>query len=334
MSPDDLESGRNEAATIVRSLGRKLERERAAGSGDLIARGARVRPAPASAPMPDPSATPVVSVPPAASAPPEQRVTPAPSATAIAGGVEIDLFGRPASRVAPFTPAAAPQPDASAAPEPEMASAAAPLNPGGWEARAALAAAAEPVLAQIAAEVRACQKCALWEARSQAVPGVGSGRSGIVFIGEAPGADEDRLGEPFVGRAGQLLDRIIKAMDDAKLIPGVTLSRATVFIGNIIHCRPPENRVPLPVEIEQSSPYLRRQLQALRPRVICCLGKTAAEFMLGSKGSLASMRGKVYRQAGAKLMVTYHPAACLRNPDYKRPVWEDMQFLAREYLSD
>ncbi len=163
---------------------------------------------------------------------------------------------------------------------------------------------------------------------------MGSAQSGIAFIGEAPGADEDRLGEPFVGRAGQLLDKIIQAMDDAKLIPGVPLSRATVFIGNIIHCRPPENRVPLPFEIEQSSPYLRRQLEALRPRVICCLGKTAAEFMLGSKGSLASMRGKVYRQAGAKLIVTYHPAACLRNPEYKRPVWEDMQFMAREYLSD
>jgi uracil-DNA glycosylase family 4 len=190
------------------------------------------------------------------------------------------------------------------------------------------------VLAQIAAEVKVCQKCGLWEARNQAVPGVGSAQSGIAFIGEAPGADEDRLGEPFVGRAGQLLDKIIQAMDDAKLIPGVPLSRATVFIGNIIHCRPPENRVPLPFEIEQSSPYLRRQLEALRPRVICCLGKTAAEFMLGSKGSLASMRGKVYRQAGAKLIVTYHPAACLRNPEYKRPVWEDMQFMAREYLSD
>ena len=237
---------------------------------------------------------------------------------------ETDLFGAPVPRAMVRRPE----------PEPEAAADEPPLNPGGWEARAALAAEAEPVLARIAAEVRACQKCTLWETRANAVPGVGSARSGVVFIGEAPGADEDRLGEPFVGRAGQLLDKIIQAMDDAKLIPGVSLTRATVFIGNIIHCRPPGNRVPLQFEIEQSSPYLRRQLEALRPRVICCLGKTAAEFLLGSKGSLASMRGKVYRYHGARMVVTYHPAACLRNPDYKRPVWEDMQFLAREYLSD
>ena len=360
MSPDERASVRSEAATIARNLGRKLERERAAGTGDLIARSTRVRAQSAVAPpeaeaaparlVPNPpsattSALLVAPAPPAtaperlaasgqltapapAATAPVRPGAPAPAATAPAGGVESDLFGRPAPRVAPLAPVLA----SVLAPEPGIASAAAPLNPAGWEARAALAAAAEPVLAQIAAEVRACQKCALWEGRNQAVPGVGSARSGIVFIGEAPGADEDRLGEPFVGRAGQLLDKIIQAMDDAKLIPGVTLSRATVFIGNIIHCRPPENRVPLPVEIEQSSPYLRRQLEAIRPRVICCLGKTAAEFMLGSKGALGGMRGKVYRQAGAKLIVTYHPAACLRNPEYKRPVWEDMQFLAREYL--
>jgi DNA polymerase len=114
----------------------------------------------------------------------------------------------------------------------------------------------------------------------------------------------------------------------------VSLRRETVFIGNVIHCRPPENRVPLPFEVQQSAPYLRRQLEALRPRIICCLGKTAAEHLLGSKASLASMRGRVYRLLGAKLIVTYHPAAVLRNPDLKRPVWEDMQLLAREYQTD
>jgi len=92
--------------------------------------------------------------------------------------------------------------------------------------------------------------------------------------------------------------------------------------------------VPLPFEVEQSSPYLRRQLEALKPRVICCLGKTAADFLVGARGSLASLRGRVYRYGGAKVIVTYHPAACLRNPEYKRPVWEDMQLLAREYLSE
>ncbi len=171
------------------------------------------------------------------------------------------------------------------APEPEAAPRAAlpPLDPA---ARRAIAAGAAPVLEQIAAEVRACRRCGLCETRNQAVPGVGTALSGIAFVGEAPGADEDRLGEPFVGRGGQLLDRIIKAMDDAHLIPGVPLDRRTVFIGNVLHCRPPENRVPLPHEVEQSSPFLHRQLDALQPRIVCCLGKTAGEHLLGVKATL------------------------------------------------
>ncbi len=190
------------------------------------------------------------------------------------------------------------------------------------------------MLAQVADEVRACTKCGLCQTRTKAVPGVGTARGGIVFVGEAPGADEDRLGEPFVGRAGQLLDRIIQAMDDAKLIPGLPLDRTNVFICNVLKCRPPENRNPLPHEIEQCSPYLRRQLDAIRPRIICCLGKFAAELLVGVEGTIRDLRGKVYRYQDAKLIVTYHPAACLRNPNFKRPVWEDMQLLAREYLSD
>jgi DNA polymerase len=163
---------------------------------------------------------------------------------------------------------------------------------------------------------------------------VGSASSGIVFVGEAPGADEDAQGEPFVGRAGQLLTRIIQAMDDAKLIPGVPLNRQTVFICNVLKCRPPENRNPLPHEIDACSPYLMRQLEALQPRVICCLGKFAAELLLQLKGTISGMRGKTYRWRGAKLIVTYHPAYCLRNPNAKRPVWEDLQRLAQEYLTD
>jgi len=123
-------------------------------------------------------------------------------------------------------------------------------------------------------------------------------------------------------------------MDDAKLIPAMPLSRETVYICNVLKCRPPENRNPLPHEIEQCSPYLLRQLESLKPRVICCLGKFAAELLLGVKGTIASLRGRVYTYRGAKLIVTYHPAACLRNPGYKRPVWEDMQLVAREYLTD
>jgi len=188
-------------------------------------------------------------------------------------------------------------------------------------------------LEQIAAEVRGCTKCGLHETRTQAVPGVGRGTTGIVFVGEAPGAEEDRRGEPFVGRSGDLLTKIIAAMDEKQLIPGVSVSREAAFIGNVLKCRPPENRNPMPQEIETCSPYLRRQLAVLKPRVIVCLGKFAAELLVGAKGTIGGMRGTVYRYGDSKLIVTYHPAACLRNPAYKRPVWEDMQLLAREYVS-
>ena len=235
----------------------------------------------------------------------------------------MNLFGEPEAKPRGRPTLDAPLPSVHAA-----------LSPIDAEARRAILASGWPVLEEIAAEARACTKCGLCETRTQAVPGVGTGSSGIVFVGEAPGADEDAKGEPFVGRAGQLLTKIIQAMDAAHLIPGVPLSRDTVFICNVLKCRPPENRNPLPHEIEACSPYLRRQLDVLQPKIICCLGKFAAELLVGVKGTIGGLRGKVYRYQGAKLIVTYHPAACLRNPAYKRPVWEDMQLLAREYLSD
>jgi DNA polymerase len=205
---------------------------------------------------------------------------------------------------------------------------------GGEAERRGIVADSLPVLEALSAEVCACTRCGLCENRTQAVPGVGSAASGIVFVGEAPGAEEDRRGEPFVGRAGELLTRIIEAMDRERLVPGLPLSRGTVYICNVLKCRPPENRNPLPHEIESCAPYLDRQLEALKPRIVCCLGKFAAELLLGVKGTVGGLRGRVYRYRGSKLIVTYHPAACLRNPGYKRPVWEDMQLLAREYLSD
>ena len=186
----------------------------------------------------------------------------------------------------------------------------------------------------VADEARACTKCGLCSTRTNAVPGVGSARSGIVFVGEAPGADEDMRGEPFVGRAGELLTKMIAGMDAKQLIPGVSLSRETVYIANVLKCRPPENRNPLPHEIDACSPYLMRQLEALQPRVICCLGKFAAELLLQVKGTIKSMRGRTYRWRGAKLIVTYHPAYLLRDPRAKVPVWEDLQRLAQEYLTD
>ena len=178
-------------------------------------------------------------------------------------------------------------------------------------------------LDQLAVEAATCTRCRLATGRTQVVFGVGDPDADIMFIGEGPGADEDEQGEPFVGRAGQLLNNMIVAMG---------LRREDVYIANVVKCRPPQNRAPERDEIETCSPYLTRQLEALRPRIICCLGKFAAELLVGAKGTIGGMRGKVYRYRGAKLIVTYHPAACLRNPAYKRPVWEDMQLLAREYL--
>jgi DNA polymerase len=182
-------------------------------------------------------------------------------------------------------------------------------------------------------ELGECTRCKLHTGRTQIVFGVGNPKAKLVFVGEAPGADEDAQGEPFVGRAGRLLTDIIRAMDEKRLIPGVPLNRQTVYICNVLKCRPPENRNPLPHEIEACAPYLYRQLALLRPRIICCLGKFAAELLVGARGTVGSMRGKVYRFGQAKLLVTYHPAACLRNPGLKRPVWEDMQRLAQEYLA-
>lgn len=294
MSQDEA---RRELAGIVHELRRTLEREARAGRGELLVRSVRRTTADGAT-----GRAPAAVV--------EAPSAPAPSAARPAIDRSVSV-----TRIVVEGPGG-------------------PLNPIDPEERRRIAAEAAPVLARIAEEVEACKSCALWESRTRAVPGVGTALSGIAFVGEAPGADEDRKGEPFVGRAGQLLDRIIKAMDDAHLIEGVPLSRETVFIGNVIHCRPPENRVPLPFEVEQSSPFLRRQLEAIRPRIICCLGKTAAEHLLGQKASLASMRGRVYRVHGAKMIATYHPAAILRNPEWKRPVWEDMQMLAREYQTD
>ncbi|HEV2104648.1 MAG TPA: uracil-DNA glycosylase, partial [Candidatus Eisenbacteria bacterium] len=226
----------------------------------------------------------------------------------------------------------APAPDPTAFDLPPFAADLSPSALGGG--RDTLAAAALPVLQAIAAEACACTACGLCRTRTQAVPGVGSARAGIVFVGEAPGADEDARGEPFVGRAGELLTRMIAGMDAKRLIPGVPLTRDSVYIANVLKCRPPENRNPLPHEIESCAPFLRRQLEALQPRVICCLGKFAAELLCGVKGSVGSLRGKTFRYHGAKLIVTYHPAYLLRTASAKGAVWEDLQRVAHEYLTD
>ena len=303
------EAARAELASIARGVRRVLQREDSRGMGEILARDAhgeaRLR---------------------AASA----ALARAAAAAALPATPAVALAEAPAAPAAVAVPAVARPVATPAAAAPTIVG----YHPHGWDAREQIYTASLPVLTQVASEIHDCRKCGLCETRANTVPGVGSARGGIVFVGEAPGADEDRLGEPFVGRAGQLLTRIIQAMDDAKLIPGMTLSRETVYICNVLKCRPPENRNPLPHEIEQCSPYLKRQLEVLKPRVICCLGKFAAELLLGLKGTIMSLRGQTYDYQGSKLIVTYHPAACLRNPTYKRPVWEDMQLLAREYLAD
>ncbi len=307
---------RREAADLVREVRRMLEREQAAGYDEIwaAALGRRGREA---APAPEAPALPSAS-----------WIAGKSSESDTGGGapppVMASLFGDE-PRVASLDAA----PRAARAPSPEAGA----LHPAGAGRQAILAESLEPLQA-VAEEIRACTRCGLHATRTQAVPGVGSAASGVVFVGEAPGAEEDRRGEPFVGRAGELLTRIIEAMDRAQIIPGVTLTRDTVYICNVLKCRPPENRNPLPHEIECCAPYLHRQLELLKPRVICCLGKFAAELLLGVKGTIGGLRGRVYRFRGSKLIVTYHPAACLRNPAYKRPVWEDMQLLAREYRTD
>lgn len=171
-------------------------------------------------------------------------------------------------------------------------------------------------------KVKDCQRCPLWKTRTNLVFGAGNEGADLAFIGEAPGRDEDLQGVPFVGRAGQLLTRIIESID---------FRREDVFIGNILKCRPPENRDPTPEEIEQCLPILDMQLQILRPKVICALGRIAAQTLLRTSAPLSQLRGRVHDLRGVKVVVTYHPAALLRNPHFKRPTWDDMKLLRKEY---
>ncbi len=165
-----------------------------------------------------------------------------------------------------------------------------------------------------------CVKCSLGHTRTKFVFGVGNPKATFMLVGEAPGADEDAQGEPFVGRAGQLLNKILEA---------ISFKREDVFIANILKCRPPNNRNPLPEEVELCIPYLKKQIELIRPKVILCLGLVAAQNLLGTKESLGRLRGKQLLFAGTPVMVTYHPAALLRNPNWKRPAWEDVQAVKR-----
>ncbi len=176
-------------------------------------------------------------------------------------------------------------------------------------------------LRELAEVARTCTKCSLAPTRTNVVFGVGSCRSGIFFIGEAPGADEDAQGEPFVGRAGQLLTRAITQ--------GLGLTRDDVYIANVVKCRPPANRVPHPTEAAECMPYLVKQIALLQPAVICALGLTAARHLLDTRSPMGSLRGREHAWHGVPVVVTYHPAAILRTPEYKRSFWEDLQTVMR-----
>ncbi len=171
-------------------------------------------------------------------------------------------------------------------------------------------------LGTLARMVSECRKCGLCETRTNTVFADGSPKAKLLFIGEAPGRDEDLKGLPFVGRAGQLLDKMISAID---------LRREDVYICNVLKCRPPENRTPAPGEVEQCLPYLEQQLALVQPSLICALGLSAAQALLKTKSSMGSLRGRTFEYRGIPLIPTYHPAALLRNPSLKREAWEDMQ---------
>jgi uracil-DNA glycosylase len=197
------------------------------------------------------------------------------------------------------------------------------LTSEGWEGAPKLPPAERRMaLDLICGQVRGCEQCReLATTRTQTVFGVGNPNARLCFMGEAPGADEDAQGEPFVGRAGQLLNKIIEAC---------TLRREDVYILNTIKCRPPGNRNPLPTEVANCRDFLNRQLDIIQPEFICCLGSVAAQALLSTDSTIGKMRKRFFNYRGSRVLCTYHPAYLLRNPAAKKDVWEDMQLLMTE----
>ena len=180
-------------------------------------------------------------------------------------------------------------------------------------------------LQAIREDIGDCQRCRLHSSRRNIVFGVGNPDAQLVFVGEAPGADEDVQGEPFVGKAGQLLTRIIEA---------IKLKRSEVYIANVVKCRPPGNRDPQDDEIQTCIPFLKKQLAVIHPRIICTLGRHSTQALLETREGITALRGRFHElQNGMKVMPTYHPSFLLRYPEKKREVWEDMQQVQKEYLA-
>ncbi|HEV8125949.1 MAG TPA: uracil-DNA glycosylase [Gemmatimonadales bacterium] len=236
------------------------------------------------------------------------------------GGAEVVLSGAPAAATPPAPAETAGDPgarwrkDAPAIPGPGLA-----VDPPAFLVDELARA---ETLDAVATLVAACTRCPLHLTRTNPVPGEGNPKAQLMLVGEGPGETEDRLGRPFVGRAGELLNGILAA---------IGLPREEVYIANIVKSRPPQNRKPLPDEVSACIPYLYRQIALIKPKVILAMGGTAGESLLGVKQSLTQLRGKVHRFAGIPLVVTYHPAALLRNPNWKKPTWDDVR-IARQLL--
>jgi uracil-DNA glycosylase family 4 len=176
-------------------------------------------------------------------------------------------------------------------------------------------------LESIRAEIGDCQRCKLAPTRTNIVFGSGNPNAELVFVGEAPGYDEDQQGVPFVGRAGQLLTKIIES---------INIKREDVYICNVLKCRPPDNRNPEPDEVGSCNPFLRKQLGAIRPKIVCCLGTFAAQTVMQTASPISKLRGKFFDMDGMRVIATFHPAYLLRSPDKKREVWEDMKQIRAE----
>ena len=179
---------------------------------------------------------------------------------------------------------------------------------------------ASETLEEIRTDLGDCRRCRLSEKRKSIVFGAGDSHAKLMFVGEGPGYDEDQMGEPFVGAAGRLLTKIIEAINH---------TREQVYICNIIKCRPPGNRNPMPDEIEVCFPFLKRQIASVKPDIICALGTFAAQTLLETRSPISKLRGSFYDYMGSKVLPTYHPAYLLRNPEKKRDVWEDMKKLMK-----
>lgn len=237
------------------------------------------------------------------------------------GGAEVFLEQRPES-AATVPPTASDEPKTNE--EPKWKKGAPPIPGSGLKVETPAASLLGNELSNlatleaIAERIRGSHCCGLCRDRTNAVPGEGNPRAQLMLVGEGPGATEDATGRPFVGQAGKLLDEILLAID---------VPRETVYITNIVKCRPPQNRKPLPDEIAACIPYLHRQIDLIRPKVLLALGGTAGEAMLGVRKGLGELRNRVHTFNGIPLIVTYHPAALLRNPNWKKPTWDDVRIV-------